>query len=91
MEIEKHQTTFVDIDNISESGSVTNELFDAGDHLTDSAVAKGLSNGDHGSHYAHSRWNLLDKKQVRRNGNNASGDDTDITSNDVSRKPCLYS
>lgn len=82
LEIEKHQTAFVDFDNISESGSVTNELFDAGDQLTDSAVAKGLSNGDHGSHYAHSRWNLLDRKQVRRNGNNASGDDTDVTSND---------
>ncbi|PIA57582.1 hypothetical protein AQUCO_00600356v1 [Aquilegia coerulea] len=79
LEIEKHQAAHVDYDNISESGSV-NESIDA--DLADSAVTKGLSNGDNGSHSGHSRWNLPEKKHARRNGTNVSGDDPDLGADD---------
>ncbi|KAL5730695.1 MAP kinase Spk1 [Ranunculus cassubicifolius] len=82
LEIEKHQTTYVDFDNNSDNGSVNNESVDVVDHFSQSGVIKGLSNGDNGLQNGDSRWNSLDKKQARRISNNASGEDTDIRSDD---------
>ncbi|KAK4765865.1 hypothetical protein SAY87_007507 [Trapa incisa] len=48
LEIEKHQTGPVDIENVSESGSMTNESVDPGDNIADSSFSKCPSNGSDG-------------------------------------------
>ncbi|KAK7313904.1 hypothetical protein VNO77_39109 [Canavalia gladiata] len=45
LEIEKHQISQADLENVSESGSMTNESVDPGDRITDSLSGKYPSNG----------------------------------------------
>ncbi|KAK7405784.1 hypothetical protein VNO78_07393 [Psophocarpus tetragonolobus] len=45
LEIEKHQISQADLDNVSESGSVTNDSVDPGDRIVDSQSGKYPSNG----------------------------------------------
>ncbi|CAJ1978392.1 unnamed protein product [Sphenostylis stenocarpa] len=45
LEIEKHQMSQADLENVSESGSITNDSVDPGDHVTDSLSGKYPSNG----------------------------------------------
>ncbi|GMN53748.1 hypothetical protein TIFTF001_022879 [Ficus carica] len=67
LEIEKHQIDHADLENISESGSVTNESVDPGDRITDSSYGKLPSNGSDGPHGSHSKWSSFDAG----NGSNA--------------------
>lgn len=60
LEIEKHQIDHADLENISESGSVTNESVDPGDRITDSSYGKLPSNGSDGPHGSHSKWSPFD-------------------------------
>lgn len=80
MEIEKHQTDQADFENISESGSVTNDSIDLGDRVTDSTFAKCPSNGSDGPLTSSSKWTSGDRKEVSGNGSNAP----DFNADDVS-------
>lgn len=70
LEVEKVQIGHVDLDNISETGSITNDSVDAGDRIAETAFTKSLSNGSDGLRSGNIKWNL-DGKEVRRNGVNA--------------------
>ncbi|BAT89766.1 hypothetical protein VIGAN_06081800 [Vigna angularis var. angularis] len=45
LEIEKHQISHADLENVSESGSITNDSVDPGDRVADSLSGKYTSNG----------------------------------------------
>ncbi|KAH1210267.1 Guanine nucleotide exchange factor SPIKE 1 [Glycine max] len=45
LEIEKHQISLADLENVSESGSITNDSVDPGDRIVDSLSGKYPSNG----------------------------------------------
>ncbi|XP_057477966.1 guanine nucleotide exchange factor SPIKE 1 [Actinidia eriantha] len=81
LEIEKLQAGPVDLENISESGSVTNDFVDNGDRLADSPFTKCPSNGSDGSRTGDSKWNSLDGKEIQRNRSIAQGN-SDINSDD---------
>ncbi|KAK2651267.1 hypothetical protein Ddye_018756 [Dipteronia dyeriana] len=72
LEIEKHQTSHAELDNISESGSVTNDSIDPGDHVTDLTLTKYPSNGSDEPQTSNSKWNFSDGKEVSGNGSNAA-------------------
>lgn len=80
LEIEKHQTAQAELENVSESGSVTNDSVDPGDHVIDSMFTKCPSNGSEGPLPSSSKWNLSEGKEVSGNGSNA----TDFNADDVS-------
>lgn len=67
LEVEKIQIGHFDLDNMSESGSVTNDSVDAGDRTIDSTFSKSLSNGSDGPRGGNLKWNVVDGKDVRRN------------------------
>ncbi|KAK3227267.1 hypothetical protein Dsin_007129 [Dipteronia sinensis] len=71
LEIEKHQTSHTELENISESCSVTNDSIDPGDHVTDLTFTKCPSNGSDGPQTSNSKWNFSDGKEVSGNGSNA--------------------
>lgn len=71
LEIEKHQIGHVDLENISESGSVTNDSIDPGDRIADSALRKLSNNGSDGPQSSNLKWNLYDGKEISGNGSNA--------------------
>ncbi|CAN6545610.1 unnamed protein product [Malus baccata var. baccata] len=75
LEIEKHQNDTVDLENVSESGSVTNDSID--DRITDSTFGKLPSNGLDGPQGSSSKWNSSDTKEISGNGPNASIPSTD--------------
>ncbi|KAB1216896.1 Dedicator of cytokinesis protein 8 [Morella rubra] len=64
LEIEKHQIGHADLENISESGSVTNDSVDPGDRIVDSAFRKFPSNGSEGPQSSNSKWNLYGGKEI---------------------------
>ncbi|XP_058079715.1 guanine nucleotide exchange factor SPIKE 1 isoform X2 [Magnolia sinica] len=70
LEIEKLQAGHFDLDNISESGSVTNDSIDAGDRFTDATFTKCPSNGSDGPRNGNPKWNTVEGKEIRRNGSN---------------------
>lgn len=81
LEIEKHQIDHADLENISESGSVTNDSVDPGDHITDSSYGKLPTNGSDGPHGSHSKWNSFDAgngSNVQR-GQDCNADDVSMT------------
>ncbi|KAM1765266.1 hypothetical protein TB1_004321 [Malus domestica] len=71
LEIEKHQNDHDDMENISESGSVTNDSID--DRITDFTFGKLPSNGLDGPQGSSSKWNSSDTKERSGNGSNAHG------------------
>lgn len=73
LEIEKLQAGHADLENISESGSVTNDSIDPGDRIADSTFTKCPSNGSDGPQNSNSKWNFFDGKEIPRNGSNAFG------------------
>ncbi|KAL5995028.1 MAP kinase Spk1, partial [Asimina triloba] len=70
LEIEKLQAVHPDMDNISESGSITNDSIDAGDRFPDAAFTKCPSNGSDGRQNGNPKWNAAEGKETRRNGPN---------------------
>lgn len=83
LEIDKLQAGQADLENISESGSVTNDSVDLGDRPTDSTLIKSLSNGADGPHNSKVKLNFHDEKGTPRNGTNPLGN-LDFHANDVS-------
>lgn len=79
LEIEKHQISLADLENVSESGSITNDSVDPGDRIVDSLSGKYPSNGcddPQGS-------NLRVVSPVLGNGANQHGN-SDFNAHDVS-------
>ncbi|XP_077235939.1 guanyl-nucleotide exchange factors;GTPase binding;GTP binding protein [Tasmannia lanceolata] len=72
LEVEKLQMGHVDLDNISESGSVNNDSIDGGDRFAHPAFTKSLSNGSDGLRNGNHKWNVFDGKEVRGNGSNVT-------------------
>ncbi|RHN40666.1 putative dedicator of cytokinesis, DHR-1 domain, DHR-2 domain-containing protein [Medicago truncatula] len=73
LEIEKHQISQADLENISECGSATNDSVDPGDRIADSMSGKYPSNGCDDPQGSISRWNISDAKEVFGNGANHHG------------------
>lgn len=73
LEIEKHQISQADLENISECGSATNDSVDPGDRIADSMSGKYPSNGCDDPQGSISRWNISDAKEVFGNGANQHG------------------
>ncbi|KAH9673832.1 Guanine nucleotide exchange factor SPIKE 1 [Citrus sinensis] len=71
LDIEKHQTAHADLENISESGSVTNDSIDPGDRATDLTFSKCPSNGSDVPQTSNSKWSYGDGKEISGNGSNA--------------------
>ena len=88
LEIEKLQAGHADLENISESGSVTNDSIDPGDRIADSTFTKCPSTGSDGPQNSNSKWNFFDGKEIPRNGSNAFGY-SDFNADDVSTKHLL--
>ncbi|GLT38427.1 hypothetical protein SLA2020_126800 [Shorea laevis] len=90
LEIEKHQTSNAELENISESASMTNESMDLGDQVTDAMFIKSPNNGSDGPQSSNSKWNPNDEKNASGNGNTHGNPDLNV--GDVSRMPflCLY-
>ena len=82
LEIEKHQNAHSDLENISESGSMTNDSIDLGDRTTDLTFSKSPSNGSDGPQTSNSKWSFGDEKEISGNGSNAP----DFSADDVSVK-----
>ncbi|CAL0333662.1 unnamed protein product [Lupinus luteus] len=70
LEIEKHQISQAEMENVSESGSITNDSVDQGDHLADSSSGKYPSNISNDPQASASKWNFYDGKEVSLNGAN---------------------
>lgn len=93
LEIEKHQNDHVDLENLSESGSVTNDSID--DRINDSRFGKVPSNGLDGPQGSSSKWNSFDAKEISGNGLNSHGnpvtgpDDVSFTSSYIRTAFCL--
>lgn len=83
LEIEKHQISQADLENMSECGSATNDSVDPGDRITDSISGKYPSNGCDDPQSSISRWNVSDGKEVSGNGSNQHGN-SDFNAEDVS-------
>jgi dedicator of cytokinesis protein 6/7/8 len=83
LEIEKHQISQADLENISECGSATNDSVDPGDRIADSMSGKYPSNGCDDPQGSISRWNISDAKEVLGNGANQHGN-SDFNADDVS-------
>ena len=83
LEIEKHQIDHADLENISESGSVTNDSVDQVDRISDSTYGKAPSNVSDGVHGSHSKWGSYDGKEISGNGS-SSQRNQDSNTDDVS-------
>ena len=85
MEIEKHQTVHTELENVSESGSVTNDSLDQVDSIADMMFPKSPGNGPQSGN---SNWITIDGKDVSGNGSKTQGN-LDFCVDDVSRTPLL--
>lgn len=84
LEIEKHQISQADIDNVSELG--TNDSLDPSDHIAESSSRKHPSDGFDDPQGNISKWNFHDGKEASGNGMNIHGN-PDFNSDDVSIDP----
>lgn len=83
LEIEKHQTVHSDLENLSESGSMTNESVDPGDRITDSTLRRCPSNGSDCPQSSSSKWNTYDGKESSGNSPSIHGN-PEMSADDVS-------
>ncbi|KAI5570288.1 hypothetical protein BDE02_11G018400 [Populus trichocarpa] len=81
LEIEKHQTAHAELENLSETGSITNDSIDLGDRVADSAFTKSPSNGFDDPQTSGSKWNIFDGKETSGNISNAR-ENPDFTADD---------
>lgn len=81
LEIEKHQTAHAELENLSETGSITNDSIDLGDRVADSAFTKSPSNGFNDPQTSGSKWNIFDGKETSGNISNAR-ENPDFTADD---------
>ncbi|GLT40356.1 hypothetical protein SLA2020_144980 [Shorea laevis] len=78
LEIEKHQTSNAELENISESASMTNESMDLGDQVTDAMFIKSPNNGSDGPQSSNSKWIPNDEKNASGNGNTHGNPDLNV-------------
>lgn len=71
------------MENLSETGSITNDSIDLGDRVADSAFTKSPSNGFDDPQTSGSKWNIFDGKETSGNISNAR-ENPDFTADDVS-------
>lgn len=84
LEIEKHQISHADNENVSESGSVISDSVDLVDRQVDSTFKKFPNNGfDSHHHSSSSKLNFSDGKEVSGNGSYPHGI-ADLNADDVS-------
>lgn len=81
LEIEKHQTAHAELENLSETGSITNDFNDLGDRVAESAFTKSPSNGFDDPQSSGSKWNISDGKETSGNISNAR-ENPDFTADD---------
>ncbi|KAJ6725270.1 DEDICATOR OF CYTOKINESIS DOCK [Salix viminalis] len=81
LEIEKHQTAHAELENLSETGSITNDFNDLGDRAAESAFTKSPSNGFDDPQSSGSKWNISDGKETSGNISNAR-ENPDFTADD---------
>ncbi|KAF9672153.1 hypothetical protein SADUNF_Sadunf11G0011100 [Salix dunnii] len=81
LEIEKHQTAHAELENLSETGSITNDFIDLGDRVAESAFTKSPSNGSNDPQSSGSKWNVFDGKETSGNISNAR-ENPDFTADD---------
>ncbi|KAI9086909.1 hypothetical protein K1719_031070 [Acacia pycnantha] len=79
LEIEKHQISQADLDNMSEVG--TNDSVDPSDHIAESSSRKHPSDGFDDPQSSISKWNFHDGKEASGNGMNIHGN-PDFNSDD---------
>ncbi|KAK6925564.1 DOCKER, Lobe C [Dillenia turbinata] len=73
LEIEKLQAGQVDLENVSETGSVTNDSIDPVDQIANSAFSRSLSNGSEGHRTGNPKFSFADGKEIPRNGSTSLG------------------
>ncbi|KAI6674336.1 hypothetical protein NL676_002242 [Syzygium grande] len=73
LEIEKHQTGHVDLENASENGSMTNDSVDPGDAIAASSFSKCPSNGSDGTQSSNIKRHSFDGKEASDNRLNSQG------------------
>ncbi|GKV44943.1 hypothetical protein SLEP1_g52079 [Rubroshorea leprosula] len=78
LEIEKHQTSNVELENISESASMTSESMDLGDQVTNALFIKSPNNGFDGPQSSNSKWIPNDEKNASGNGNTHGNPDLNV-------------
>ncbi|GLU17308.1 hypothetical protein SLE2022_336810 [Rubroshorea leprosula] len=78
LEIEKHQTSNAELENISETASMTNESMDLGDQVTDAMFIKSPNNGSDGPQSSNSKWIPNDEKNASGNGNTHGNPDLNV-------------
>ncbi|GLT26045.1 hypothetical protein SLA2020_011350 [Shorea laevis] len=78
LEIEKHQTFNAELENISETASMTNESMDLGDQVTDAMFIKSPNNGSDRPQSSNSKWNPNDEKNASGNGNTHGNPDLNV-------------
>lgn len=83
LEIEKHQTGHVDLENASENGSMTNDSVDPGDAIAASSFSKCPSNGSDGTQSSNIKRHSFDGKEASDNRLNSQGN-SDFNADDVS-------
>lgn len=83
LEIEKHLTGPANLENASESGSVTNESVDPGDNVAVSSFSKCPSNGSDDPCSGSSKWYSCDGRDSSENRSITQGS-SDFTADDVS-------
>ncbi|XP_015967220.1 guanine nucleotide exchange factor SPIKE 1 [Arachis duranensis] len=72
LEIEKHQISQSDLENVSENGSTTNDSIDPGDRIAESSGKYPVNVGDD-PQGSISKWNFHDGKDISANGANQHG------------------
>jgi len=90
LEIEKHQTGHVDLENVSENGSMTNDSVDPGDTITASTFSKCPSNGSDGTQSSNIKQHSFDGKEASDNRLNIQGN-SDFNADDVSNVAIILS
>lgn len=91
LEIEKHQISHADNENMSESGSVISDSIDMVDRPIDSTFKKLPNNGSDSHHHSgNSKLNISDRKEFSENGSYPPGN-ADSNADDVSMDHLCHS
>lgn len=84
MEVEKLHTSVVDVDNISDGGSVIIDSNDAGDRFTETSLGKHHSNGPDIPRSGSLKFIGINRKDICKNVSIPAGEDHPDFSDDVS-------
>ncbi|XP_072984284.1 guanine nucleotide exchange factor SPIKE 1 isoform X2 [Typha latifolia] len=74
LEVEKLHAAHTDADNISEGGSVINDLNDAGDRFSEPSYVKHHGNGVEGPRNGNLKYSSIDRRELHKNGPNLTAE-----------------